>query len=162
MEASKFLLAVFVALTIVFALISSLEFGQLSQMASTHSTSLSVQISNSTTASNPFKDNGYIQIGTIGYFNYSRVPFSGYNPITSPIKLGSTTFTYLIPNATSTGCVCYTFKVTFQGNSSESLTASSYPTNFESVIVFSKHSGPTAGLLLVPSGGTAIYVMVTV
>ena len=157
MQVSKALLAVFACLTIVLALISALEFVALGGQKST--VTQSVQTS---TLVNGLKDSGYIQIGTVGYFNYTRVLFSGSAPTNQPIKLGGTTFTYVVPNATTTGCVCYTFKVTFQDNSPENLIANSYPTNFESVIVFSTHTGPIAGLVLVPSNGPLIYVMVTV
>ena len=159
MQASKALLAVFVCLTMVFALISAWEFVGPGGQKSTVTVTQSVQTS---TLVSGLKDSGYIQIGTVGYFNYTRVMFSGSAPTNQPIRLGGTTFTYVARNGTSTGCVCYTFKVTFHDNSSENLIANSYPTNFESVLVFSKHTGPIAGLFLVPSGGPLIYVLVTV
>ena len=155
MRVNKALLALFVSLTIVFALISVWEFASLGQKSSV------TQSVETSTLVNGLKDRGYIQIGTVGYFNYTKVPFSESAPTNQPIKLGATTFTYVPPNATSTGCVCYTFSVTFQDNSSESLRASSYPTHFASVLVFSKHTRPTARLFIVPSARPQIYVMVT-
>ena len=124
-----------------------------------------------TSGSNPFQDNGYITIGSVGNFIYTRIPISGYEP-TASTTLQNVTFTYLKPNGTTTGAICYSFKATFQDSSSENLTACSFPTNFETSVVFSNHTTthnsipptttPTAGLILIPSGGPYIYALVSI
>jgi len=186
MKATTMLLALFVVLTIVFASISVFEFAQSgnqkTQSNSTTTTTATTTITTTittpsstsqtqTSGSSPFKDNGYVTIGSIGNFIYTRIPTSGGEP-TASTTLQNVTFAYLKPNATITGCISYEFKVTFQDGSSENLTAQSCPTNFETSFVFSNHTThqnttppttpPTAGLMLIPSGGPYIYALVSI
>src|ERR1700674_949651 len=141
MKATTMLLALFVGLTIVFASISVFEFAQLSNQkalstttattTSTVTTTITTQLittQTQTSGSNPLKDNGYVSIGSVGNFIYTRITISGGAP-TASTTLQNVTVTYLKPNATTTGGICYAFKATFQDSSSETLTACSYPTN---------------------------------
>jgi len=147
MKAATILLALFVILTIVFASISVFEYfnptAQPLQLLTTVTTIITTQPSTSqtqTSGSNPFKDNGYITIGSIGNFIYARIPILTSGEPTASTTLQNVTFTYLKPNATTTGAICYTFKTTFQDGSSETLTACSYPTGFATDVVFSNHT----------------------
>ena len=162
------LLALFIALTIVFASISAFEYFNLRTAAPTTTTitaTMTAQPGASQTyvhfksSSIPLPDNGHITIGNTDLFTYTslQTPEVGPNPSTT---LENVTFTYLKPNATITGCIQYEFKAAFQDGSSENLTAQSCPTGFESTLALSKHQTPTAGLLLMPSVG--MYALVSV
>lgn len=162
MRAATILLVLFIVLTAIFASISAFEY---QKAPATYTTTITTQLGTGqtslTSASNPFPDNGYISIGGVGYFSYMKVPTSAGQPTVSTETLQNTTFTYLVPTATTTGAVCLAFKVAFQDGSSENLTACSYPTNFETSLVFSKHIKPIAGLMFIPSGGSTIYILVS-
>lgn len=170
MKPSRVFLGAFVILTIAFAFISAFEFVQLgngriqSNQTTTTTTTVTTTIITQTSLSSTvgFPDNGYIQIGSVGYFAYTRIATSSGVPTTSTQTFQSVTFAYVKPNATITGGVCDVFKVTFQvDGSSENLTACSYPTNLETVVVFSKHANPTAGLMFVASNGS-VYLLVSI
>jgi hypothetical protein len=109
-----------------------------------------------------FPDSGDILVVNIGYFAYMKIATSGLVPRTNTQTFQNVTFTYVEPKATITGAVCDAFNANFQvDGSSENLRACSYPTNFETVVVFSKHVKPTAGLMLVPFPGS-VYLLVSI
>jgi hypothetical protein len=163
MKAGTMLLALFVVLTMAFASISAFEYLNYGAASATTTTITMTSTSQKhiqfKSSSNPPQKNGNITIGSTDLFTYTSLQTPGVGPSPST-TLENVTFTYLKPNATITGCIQYEFKATFQDGSSENLIAQSCPTNFETVLALSNHNIPTAGLLLMHSGG--VYALVSV
>lgn len=163
MKGGTILLALFVILTIAFASLSAFEYLNYGTASARTTTTTRPGPGQAhiyfKSSSNPLQKNGNITIGSTDLFTYTSLetPGVGPNPTTT---LKNVTFTYLKPNATVTGCILDEFKVTFQDGSSEDLMVESCPTGFETTLALSEHNLPTAGLLLVHSGG--LYALVSV
>lgn len=107
------------------------------------------------------RDKGRIIIQDVGNFEYVQFEVHPSSEMYgSEVTLRNVTFTYL-DKGIIIGPVCHYFNIAFQDGSSEEIPGCSYPTTFESLIRFSDHNNPKAGLIILNLQiGQMVYILV--
>ncbi len=154
MKKSNVVLATFVVLTLIFASAAVYEYTQVGNLNSKLQASSQI-----TQAPEILGEKGSIEIGGLGSFAYAKANASATNGYAS-VAFSLTNVSFVpVTGKTVTGAACADYEIGFQDGTSEELLACSYPTNFPTAIVFTKHTSPQAGLIYSPSG--LLYFLVS-
>jgi hypothetical protein len=97
------------------------------------------------TAELALADDGFVHVDGKGDFTYRRISY----PVTAPVTYQNVTFTPNNQTVTMSGPIVYWFIVEFADGSSEQLEyVGLRPSNFTLDITLTKHTNPTAGVML--------------